>query len=661
MKRFDFDWQTFLDALPKWEDVPKEDRWTFIEMDQYVQSDVPETLEAAYHREKKVLRTDDVPTGRRINPQMKTFWRCMRHFYAVPYFPDMKAGGMRIRSYLGDVFTRRELAEFGGPSIRSYAPYEDGLDEYLSSPEWVQEFLDCDDAAEWERARLLEDETRYFTSTSSFELGQQLVRQLMTQAEPVRLRDLEIGHNDASPAVVSEALQACVRYALVIPTLHGETLDPQVGLWPDVVRLLNRQPASPPPGVQPLHTFHAATLMDDMTSMLVECMTDKVRLRSNDYEIFKRHRERIEEDFAPFPEWVRKLLDEPLRDRLGKARRHLLKADLVETKGVAGEDLRLEATPKGRDWLQLPPKERLMHLFDAMRTKPAGDDPYYSQDGELEFIPDWGGILESDIVDAIAQAFQRTGEEGFVRYGDFIRYNSRENNPFRQLSNAELRKLRGRYRYIGRRWTQEEREEFYTTCLNALMSQRLIGLGGVTIGVDEDWQLAFALEAPGRYLLGLADDFEYGVEQTAEVVVQPNFEITFLAPSPSTESAIGRFAERVGQRVGVLFKITRESVFQAAASGMEAQQALDVLREVSSQPVPDNVEREIKGWFGRCHHLNAREALLVECPDRATAARLVSAAGKDARRLTDTTVELPRGKKKAKLQRQLRKEGLFMH
>ena len=62
--------------------------------------------------------------------------------------------------------------------------------------------------------------------------------------------------------------------------------------------MINRPPATPPSRVQPVKTCYDATLLDDMTTVLVECSTEKVRLRANDYDLFKRHRERIEENFV---------------------------------------------------------------------------------------------------------------------------------------------------------------------------------------------------------------------------------------------------------------------------------------------------------------------------------------------------------------------------
>ena len=75
-------------------------------------------------------------------------------------------------------------------------------------------------------------------------------------------------------------------------------------------------------------------------------------------------------------------------------------------------------------------------------------------------------------------------------------------------------------------------------------------------------------------------------------MVQPNFDVVFLAPSPATEVVISRFAERKGRRVGVLFQITKQSIFIAASAGLAAKQAIESLRRVCANELPANVERE---------------------------------------------------------------------
>jgi hypothetical protein len=146
--------------------------------------------------------------------------------------------------------------------------------------------------------------------------------------------------------------------------------------------------------------------------------------------------------------------------------------------------------------------------------------------------------------------------------------------------------------------------------------ERLIPLGGIAIALA-DGRPGIRLTSAGRYLLGLSKDLEYrsvtGVTGGA-VIVQPNFEVVFTAPAPRAEAAIARYAERTGTRVGVLFRITRDSILAGAAAGLTAEQAIAALTEASSRPIPANVTREITGWFDELRHVTLAPALLIRCP-----------------------------------------------
>ena len=119
------------------------------------------------------------------------------------------------------------------------------------------------------------------------------------------------------------------------------------------------------------------------------------------------------------------------------------------------------------------------------------------------------------------------------------------------------------------------------------------------------------------------------------------------------------FAQRQGKGLGAVFKLTKKSIFAAAAAGMTADGALDTLRVISAKPVPDNVEREIRGWFGQCRRITVEPAVVVRCPDPHTAARVVAAGGKNARPISDTVVELTGSKSHTALIRKLDTEGIF--
>jgi hypothetical protein len=196
----------------------------------------------------------------------------------------------------------------------------------------------------------------------------------------------------------------------------------------------------------------------------------------------------------------------------------------------------------------------------------------------------------------------------------------------------------------------------------------LVPLGGAEVGLADGGRLVFRLTDVGRYILGLADRFSYrseGPETGGEVVVQPNFEIVFLTPSPLAEATLARLAERSrsqthGRGVGALFKITTASIFAAAATGLTAEQALATLRELSHKPLPLNVEREIQGWCGQCRRVTVRRAVLIHCPDAPTAARVVAVSGRKASLLSETVVELADAKFQAELMKKLKALGIFV-
>jgi hypothetical protein len=119
--------------------------------------------------------------------------------------------------------------------------------------------------------------------------------------------------------------------------------------------------------------------------------------------------------------------------------------------------------------------------------------------------------------------------------------------------------------------------------------------------MSADGRPLFRMTAAGRMLLGLPnegrDDAADAAPQDGALIVSPNYEVVFLAPSPGREAELGRFCERVGRDVGVLFRITRQSIQRGAASGIGVHAALNALTRGSRSPLPENVEHEIRSWM----------------------------------------------------------------
>ena len=255
---------------------------------------------------------------------------------------------------------------------------------------------------------------------------------------------------------------------------------------------------------------------------------------------------------------------------------------------------------------------------------------------------------------ALAAAFVAVPEGQFWPKDAFLAWRSQEHNPLLKISSTANRG------YSSRVMTIETMEARWAKNLNEFLRLRLVPLGGARLGMSKGG-ICFTLTPAGRYLLGLAEDFDYGQghDVQGQLIVQPNFDIVFLSPSPLAEAALARFAERKGRGVGALFAITKKSILSAAGSGMTASAVLETLEQLSAKPVPANVAREIAGWFDQCRRITVRSAVLIGCPDADTAARVVAASGKRAVVLTDTVVELADVGAKNELLRKLHGLGIF--
>lgn len=152
------------------------------------------------------------------------------------------------------------------------------------------------------------------------------------------------------------------------------------------------------------------------------------------------------------------------------------------------------------------------------------------------------------------------------------------------------------------------------------------------------------------------------VSRTIPVTPARTHEVVFLGAAPSVEATIARFAQRVGVAPGLLFRIARASVLAAAESGRTADEVLGALSQLSSKPVPKNVEREIRGWMNAVRRATMRSAVLLECGDDEAASRVATLLGGKVRKLAPTIFELPPSTSAARsaLMKRHRTGGVFL-
>ncbi len=566
------------------------------------------------------------------------------------------------------------------------------------------------------RGTRFEDGAPYFQDEALFEATKTLIEAAMTWPQPVPLTELADHVTNVDPHLLGRAIMPAVRYLLLFPRLAGEDMTPVIGIWPQIAYLLHRPAARAPKPVKPAETFHAPVLIEDMTTVLVAAAADPLRVLASGQGLYAKDLQRLVESAFALPSWlIRQAGDDdfdPREDaeassdeaRMLDAVHNCLRLKLLRShKGQSGRN-QLQITAVGRDWLGKDMRERLRLMLEPWREASGPEDPDKARrhtthhaamagleapwldddedDDDGQWLDDgpwsngayspwtpsrlrWGGGSALKQVDwrAAFVDLLRDADGAFVPAEDLLAYHSRVNNPLlgRRVRGSYGPKPRVHMYGLGVGEPNETQlEKLWDALADDMIARHLVPLGALELG----WlngQLAIRLHDIGRYILGLADDFGYRAHPEGAVIIQPNFEVTLLGPAPRAEAIIGRLAQRTGSRTGTMFRITRASVLAAAGAGITADDALHDLSEVSSKPVPANVAREVRGWFDTTRHVRMRQAWLIDAGDEATATRILAAAGKQARQVTPTLVEITAAKKDhAALVRKLKAAGVFV-
>ncbi|MHB8899620.1 MAG: helicase-associated domain-containing protein [Thermoguttaceae bacterium] len=684
MSPFEIDWSEFIERLAVWDRLSLPARKAFAELKPDRDSDV-----ARFGRDGAALVAAGFLGYSGDNRRVRLRYECQLFAAAIramtrnDILVNPTEGTCHV--YLYEHLTTEQRTALTPPAHR----YDYGGQTYLGrqvrTVTWLDRLQTGEECSRWEKGR--DFGQPLLTQPGILAALRQIVAHFKTLDGPVPLRDLPARFPTLPAPVLGKAIRAGVRYLFLFPAMRSQDMTPVIGLWPEITERLHRPEPTPPQPVTPDDTYHSAILMDDMTCILVAATTGTLRIRANDGALFAKAQKEITAGLASIPEWLE--IDEDFLppQRINAAVRLLQILGYIETAESEGSGPALQITDRGALWLAEDAKKRLMAIFDRLnpnrpepnkkRQSPAAsgfrrfpdsldeeawnDSPYgfplIPSALTIPHRPDWNSLA------ALSEAFKTLSGNDFVPLHEFLAWHSRKLNPLFQLLKG------GKHLHVRMGWayyepSEEEAEALWDKVLFNFAWSRLLPLGGLRIGIlGKGRLLSISLTDAGRYLLGLVDDFDYGPghDEDQPVLVQPNFDVVFTSPSPQTEATIGRFAQRVGQRVGTLFKITKSSVFAAACTGMTAQQVLDALRHSSAKKIPSNVEREIQGWFGQCRRVAVRRAIVVDCPDAHTAARVLAAGGKNATALTETIIELAGSKPDAALFRKLDAMGIFSH
>lgn len=663
MKVLEINWLAFLADMEGWALVPSAARGMLVSP--YAPSAEQINFELREHHDvllkANILRR--AANGKRLllNQDAKNFLRVIR---ALENNKSLESGSQpAFETYLSNYFTYAERNSLAGLTGQWYDDY-DGIYTRVSRVQWLEEFVNAKHS-EWIKHHVVGSfRESCFDLPEVFAMSQRLVGDCLEDSEPIPFQELPSRYEGCNSGVLDGALMSCFRYLLLYPWLD-KNRDAVLGVWPRITRRLNRKPPTPPAAVEATNTFQAPLLIHDMTTLLVSAGAEPFRVKAGDHRLFAKAQKTLDKSISGIPAWVEEGFQLGRAYRVGDALYHVQHLGLVQQMGVPGKDLRIETTKKGLEWLELRAKTRLRRMLDSVREaterlRKSSDFHYDDPSLLASRISLSDQKLFRKVIRAATEQYASLPAGSFVDFNKFSDYHSRCGNPL--LKHVEAGgKVQGtlgpRYFYKA---TSEEVEDSWVALLWNMLRARLLPLGAATVGHSSDGSLCLGLSDAGRYLLGLADDFELEEAAGGEVIVQPNFEVVFLGPRPLAEVEISRFAERRGSHVGLLFKITKSSVMKAAAGGQTAESVFEILGLYCSKDIPNNVKREISGWFGACRRITVRSTVLIRCPDWETAARVLAVSGGKVDRVTDTILELRDGDRRPELVRKLKGMGIFV-
>ncbi len=673
----------FVDTLSAWERLDLDSRWSFLELkpsgDHHSNDLEPEALgELAGGG-----LVEHVGSVVRVAVVHRAFSKAMRAMDRARVLdadarPDRPGERSQLSAYLVEHFTLKERQELCAHPRQAV----EGLPQLAGSYLWIDQFFqyvrrrvrEADQGAA-EGADTFDDSSDAGVTNASDRLDKErrqrldrvdlavlidcywLVDSLLSAMSPWSVEDAfgifleKVGDPSDGPVRLAEALQVALNEVLVLACIDANAR-PMIGLWPAAAKALEGRrvlAADPVAAESPSEVIARPVMVEDMLALLVECAVAPPRMKAGGFVMFSRNQDALAARLTPLPPWIGSASTGwSLERRCDAACRQAYALGFVTLAGTPGKDLRMVLTASGESWTALSPKARLRYVIDRLsrdprsRFRPRGDvleeGPLTEGVGVLSFVPVslqmWDPFWSVDPLPALVAAYRRGSSEVFLRLAPFLHQQALAHSPFSEKTSS--------YRWISR----EDTEASWLNVLVTFFFLRLFALGAIALGVDNE-DFLFRLTSVGRFLLGEAPDFELDspIEKT-EVVVQPNLEIVFLAPSPGAELEISAFAsptraQQNGHGVGTLYRLTKASVQRAAAGGYDAARLVGALRNLSTQALPANVATQVQAWLQAVRWAEARPALLVEAGDAETAIRVLAAAGKEAKLISDTVVELP--------------------
>jgi len=395
-------------------------------------------------------------------------------------------------------------------------------------------------------------------------------------------------------------------------------------------------------------------------------------VRQSDRKPYAKSVKDISSRFYKLPEVCNYLHRYTAEDRLSLAMSALKRLELA---GISrnGKKQCLTALKPGENWLKLSGTERFEKTVSGLRNYYA-----YMKNEELSrswFNPDtkWFGIIDAvrkthniphkppDLSGSVYSALKKLAAmEHPITEFSFMKNQIYVDNPLFTLFHSGVPYLKSQDWHDEYILDDDEIANAWLGVLKRYIVNMAIPYGLLSVGkINDDDHYAISLTDAGLYFIGELEELPEADQSGDSILIQPNFEIVFMAQNPGAEVRLGQFCERLSSGIGTLFKISRKSILGGASQGLDHEFVLSALADVSHKPIPPNVAEQIKNWISQCRKVSISTRILFTCPDRETALQVKSSGGNKVEQISDTVIAVSDRKFAKALEKKLEKKGIF--
>ena len=675
MKFFEVDWKSILTLCRLWENLPEDSQLSYFFGISPMETPISpyNVLDPDLLVEQGFLTFSSTKNTLEFSKTSRQFHEFLSGLINSEIQLEDGDSLNHLIEYMNLFYSDHELKALTDNYEPTRKSYEE-IAEKIGNAYWIKQFLDADSLQIWEPGHDFRERLPLIdmpVDNEYFNIAQKIIKALVNGPIVFKLAAITKIAETNDLDLISRAISLLVKNILVFFSLSENDYAPFIGLHPTIHNFIQPRVIKPARSDSPT-TNCPPFLIDDMTILLIEASANPIPIRQSDNKPYAKSIKEITSRFYRLPKECNCLHTYTDEERLRMAMFSLKNHGLTNNQRKETDKKNyLCADRKGKMWLQLSERERLETMLLIQR------DYYEELDNlnrsrfplnskclsRIEIVRKEYDVTyrEPNLAGSLYYAIKSLAKKNHtVTLLSFLQSQIFMENPLFTLLHCGVPFQKPSDWFLQPVIDKHEMIDFWSHSLKRFLINIIIPYGILNIGKNDDTNKhSVSLSKAGLFFTGNLKKLPTEKKSANTILIQPNFEIVFMAQNPRAEVKLGRFCERLDSGVGTLFRISRKSILKAASNGLDSKSVLNDMAEVSHKPVPPNVAEQVKNWMSQCRQVSISTKVLFTCPDRETALHVKSSGGDKVEQISDTVIAVSDRQLAKTLEKKLEKKGIF--